>query len=100
MFGHLDPANRFAMEGLNMAFTAELHRDRKLLPKLLFIDIIKEKTQHLINHIKHHYLGLSLTANISKNVATVKMYDNYATVNSQLLHVTISNLWDLGDQLF
>ena len=28
------------------------------------------------------------------------MYDNYATVNSQLLHVTISNLWDLGDQLF
>ena len=29
MFGHLDPANRFSMEGLNMAFTAELHRDGK-----------------------------------------------------------------------
>ena len=28
------------------------------------------------------------------------MYDNYATVNAQLLHVTISNLWDLGNQLF
>ena len=25
MFGHLDPANRFTMEGLNMAFTVELH---------------------------------------------------------------------------
>ena len=25
MFGHLDLANRFAMEGLNMAFTVELH---------------------------------------------------------------------------
>ena len=25
MFGHLDPANQFAMEGLNMAFAAELH---------------------------------------------------------------------------
>ena len=100
MLGHLDPANRFAMEGLNMAFTAELHRDGKPLPKLLFIDIMVEKTQHLINHIKHHQLGLSLTANISKNVATIKMYDNYATVNSQLLIVMISNLWDLEDQLF
>ena len=100
MFGHLDPANWFTMEGLNMAFAAELHRDRKPLPKLLFIDIMVEKTQHLINHIKHHQLGLSLPANISENVATIKMYDNYATINSQLLHVTISNLWDLEDQLF
>ena len=100
MLGHLDPANRFAMEGLNMAFAAELHRDGKPLPKLLFIDVMVEKTQCLINHIKHHHLGLSLTANIRENVATVKMYDNYATVNSQLLHVTISNLWDLEDQLF
>ena len=100
MLGHLEPVNRFAMEGLNMAFAAELHRDGKPLPKLLFIDVMVEKTECLINHIKHHHLGLSLTANISKNVATVKMYDNYATVNSQLLHVTISNLWDLEDQLF
>ena len=100
MFEELDPANRFATEGLNMAFTVELHQDGKPLPKLLFINIIVEKTQHLINHIKHHHLGLSLTANIGENVTTVKMYDNYATVNSQLLHVTISNLWDLGDQLF
>ena len=30
----------------------------------------------------------------------IKMYDNYATVNSQLLHVTISNLWDLETQLW
>ena len=45
MFGHLVPANRFAMEGLNMALTAELHRDGKSLPKLLFIDIMVEKTQ-------------------------------------------------------
>ena len=88
------------MEGLDMAFTAELHRDGKPLPKLLFIDIMMEETQHLINHMKHQSLGLSLTANISKNVATIKMYDNYATVNSQLLHVMISNLWDLEDQLF
>ena len=59
MFGHLDPANRFAMEDLNMAFAAELHRDGKSLPKLLFIDIMVEKTPRHINHIKHHHLGLS-----------------------------------------
>ena len=53
-----------------------------------------EKTQKLINHIKQHKLGLSLTANIGENTATVKMYDNYATTNSQLLHIPISNLWD------
>ena len=45
LFGHLDPANRFAMEGLNMAFAAELHRDGKPLPKLLFINVMVEKTQ-------------------------------------------------------
>ena len=28
------------------------------------------------------------------------MYDDYATTNSQLLHVTISNLWDLETQLW
>ena len=99
MFSDLDPANRFAMEGLNMAFTAELTCDGKHLPKLLFIDIITEKTQMLINYLKHLQLGLSLVVNISENVATVKVYDNYA-VNSLKLHITISNLWDIEDQLF
>ena len=92
MFSHLDPANHFAMEGLNMAFAAKLNREGKPLPKLLFLDVMVEKTQKLINHIKQFQLGLSLTANINENVATVKMFDNYATTNSQLLYVTISNL--------
>ena len=100
MFGHLDPANHFAMEGLNMAFATELNREGKPLPKLLFIDVMVEKTQKLIDHIKQHQLGLSLVANINKNMATVKIFDNYITMNSQKLHVTILNLWDLEDQLF
>ena len=100
LFGHLDPANRFAMEGLNMAFARELHWDGKPLPKLLFIDVMVKKKQKLIEHINHHHLGLSLTANIAENLAVIKMYDNYATVNSQLLHVTISNLWNLENQLW
>ena len=76
MFHDLDPANRFAMEGLNMAFTAELTQEGKPLPKLLFIDSMMGKTQMLINHIKHLQLGLTLVANISENVVTIKLYDN------------------------
>ena len=100
MFGHLDPANHFSIEGLNMAFTAELNRHGKPLPKLLFIDVMVEKTQKLIDHLKQFQLGLSLVANINENMVTVKIFDNYTTTNSQKLHVTISNLWDLEDQLY
>ena len=75
-----------------MAFTAELHQEGKPLPKTAFLDIMVEKTQTLIEQIKNHKLGLSLTGNIHKNLASIKMYNNYATTNSQLLHVTISNL--------
>ena len=59
-----------------------------------------KKTQILIEYIKNHHLGLSLTANIGENTAVVKKYDNFATVNSQLLHITILNLWDLENQLW
>ena len=38
--------------------------------------------------------------NIGENTTVIKMYDNYATVNSQLLHITISNLCDLEMQLW
>ena len=59
-----------------------------------------EKTQILINHIKNHHLGLSLMVNISGNTAIIRMYDDFATVNSQLLHVTLSNHSDLENQLW
>ena len=100
MFSHLDPANCFAMKGLNMAFAAELTHEGKPLPKLLFVDVMVEKSQKLINHIKQFQLGLLLVANINENVVTVKIFDNYATKNSQKLHITISNLWYIEDQLF
>ena len=87
------------MEGLNMAFAAKLRTDGKPLPKGLFLDIMTEKTQMLVDHIKHLQLGLALVANISENVVTVKVYDNYA-VDPLRLHVTLSNLWDIEDQLY
>ena len=59
-----------------------------------------EKTQFLIEHIKNHHLGLCLTVNISENTAIIKMYHNFATINSQLLHITLSNHLDLENQLW
>ena len=91
MFEHLDPTNRFAMEGLNMVFAAKFRANREPLPKGLIVDIMTD--------IKHLHLGLALVVNISENVAIVKIYDNYV-VDSLRLHATLSNLWDIEDQLY
>ena len=59
-----------------------------------------EKTQLLIEHINNHHLGICLTANIGNNNATVWIHDNFATVNLQILQVTVLNLPNLETQLF
>ena len=59
-----------------------------------------EKTQLLIHHIKNHHLGLCLTENVGENTANIRMYDNFATVNTQLLHIMITNHSDLENQLW
>ena len=98
-FEGLDPANRFAMDRLNMAFAAKLIYDGKSIPKDLFLDIMIEKTQMLVTHLKHAQVGLALVANISDNMTTIKVYDT-CEEDSLKLHVTISNLWDIEDQLY
>ena len=100
LFGHLNPANNFAIGGLPMALARALLLEGKLLPKTLFLNVMVEKTQILTEHIKNHHLGLSLTANISENTANIRMYDNFATVNSQLFHIPISYHSGLENQLW
>ena len=100
MLNDLDPASNFAMGGIPMHFAKILFTEGRPIPKTLFLDIMVEKTQLLIEHIKNHHLGLCLTANIGGNTAIIKMYDNFANTNTQLLHITINNLWDLEDQLW
>ena len=60
----LNPANNFAMGGLPTTLARALILEGKPLPKTLFLDIMVEKTQILIHHIKNHHLGLCLTVNI------------------------------------
>ena len=83
-----------------MALAQALLLEGKPLPTTLFLDVMVEKTQKLIHHIKNHHLGLCLTANIGANIANIRMYDNFATVNTQLLHIMITNLLDLENQLW
>ena len=98
-FEGLDPANRFAMDRLNMAFTNKLIYDGKSIPKDLFLDIMIEKMQMLVTCLKHTQVGLALVANISDNVTTIKDYDT-CEEDFLKLHVTISNPWDIEDQLY
>ena len=100
LVGLVRPANNFAMGGMPMHFARILLKDGHSLPKHVFLDIMVEKTQILIEFIKNHHLGLCLTANTGGNTAVVWVYDNFATMNTQLLQVTISNLPDLENQLF
>ena len=96
----VSPANNFAMGGLPMHLTRVLLMEGKSLLKELFLEIMVEKTQILIKFVKNHHIGLCLTANIGGNTAVVRVYDNFATVNTQVLQMTISNLPDLENQLF
>ena len=100
VLNNLDPANNFAMGGLPMHFARVLLAEGKPIPKTLFLDIMVEKTQILIEHIKNHHLGLCLTVNIGGNSAVIRIYNNFTTVNTQILQITISNLPDLENQLF
>ena len=87
------------MDGLNMAFTAKLIYDGKSIPKDLFLDIRIQKTQMLVTCLKHAQIGLALVANISDNVTTINVH-NTCEEDSLKLHVTISNLCDIEDQLY
>ena len=100
LISFVGPANNFAMGDLPMHLAKVLLMEGKSLPKELFMEVVVEKTQILVEHIKNHHLGLCLTANINGNSAIIRIYDNFTTVNTQVLQITLSNLLDLEDQLF
>ena len=95
----MDPTLEFAIDGLNMEFAIELAADGHGIPDLLFVDILMEKCQLIHNHIHSLRTCLILVANIGSKVASIKLFD-VNKINSQLLHYTVSNLWDLEQQLY
>ena len=89
LLGLTGPTNNFAMGGLPMHLANILIADGKQVPQTLFMDLMVEKTQILIEHVNNHHLRLCLMANIGNNSAVIHVYDNFATVNTQMLQVTI-----------
>ena len=90
LVGLTGPTNNFAMGGLPMHFANILIANGKPVLQTLFLDVMVEKMQILIEHVNNHHLGLCLTANIGINNAVICVYGNFATVNTQMLQVTIS----------
>ena len=95
----MDPAFKFSVNGLNMEFMIHLAADGHSIPDLLFVDILTEKCQLLHQHIQSYKDCLILVANIGCTVATIKLFDKNK-LDSQLLHFTVSYLWDLEEQLY
>ena len=100
LLGFTGPTNNFAMGGLPMHFANILIANGKQVPQTLFMDIMVEKTEILIKHVNNHHLSLCLTANIGNKSAVIHVYDNFATVNTEMLQVTILNLPNIETQLF
>ena len=95
----MDHALEFSVNGLNMEFAINLAADGHSIPDLLFVDILTEKCQLLHQQICSHKDCLMLVVNIACKMANIKLFDKNK-LDSQLLHVTVSNLWDLEDQLY
>ena len=81
LVGLTGPTNNFAMGGIPKHFTNILIAEGKPMPQTLFLEIMVEKTQLLIEHIKNHHFGLCLTANIGNNTTIICLNDNFATLN-------------------
>ena len=74
LIGLTGPTNNFAMGGIPMHFANILIAEGKPILQVLFLDIMVEKMQLLIEHINNHHLGLCLTANIGNNTALLYIY--------------------------
>ena len=60
LIGLTGPANNFAMGGIPMHFANILISEGKPVPPMLFLDIMVEKSQKLIEHINNHHFGIVL----------------------------------------
>ena len=72
--------------------------DQKM-PKNLFVQLLMDKASMLKKHLKTTQSDLVICVNIGPNMATFKLY-KIKEEDSLKLHVTISNLGDIEEQLY
>ena len=77
-----------------MAYTVE-----EKMPENLFIQLLTDKANMLKKHLKTTQSDLVICANIGPNMATFKLY-NIKEEDSLKLHISISNLGDIDEQLY
>ena len=94
----MDAAFEFTVNGPNMEFTCDLIRTGCTIPAGLFIDIMAEKCILINKHLCTTRDYLVIMANITNTMASIKFHDTYLE-DSEIRHVTLSNLPDLEDQL-
>ena len=68
------------------------------MSKTPFVQLLMEMA-NMLQHLKDTKSNLVMCANIGPNMATFKLY-NTKEEDSLKLHVTISNLGDIGEQLY
>ena len=71
LVGLVGPVNNFAVGGIPMHLTWILLQDGHTLPPHLFMDVLTEKTQTLLEFIRIRHVGLCMTANIRAQSATL-----------------------------
>ena len=71
LFGHLDPANIFAISSTPIHLTQLFLLDGHTLLPHLFMDILTEKSQTLLEFVRVQHVGLCMTANIRAQSATI-----------------------------
>ena len=70
------------------------------MPEALFIQLLADKALILKKHLKDTESDLRLIANISPNMATIKLYNIKEEEDLQKIHITITNLGDIDEQLY
>ena len=68
-------------------------------PENLFISLMIEKANIIKDHLKKSIHPLIIVVNIGPTMATFKFYDTTEEDDSLKLHMTLSNLGDLNDQI-
>ena len=68
-------------------------------PENLFINLMIEKANIIKDHLKKSVHPLIVVVNIGPTMAVYKFYDTTKEDDSLKLHITLSDLGDLNDQI-
>ena len=69
------------------------------IPEDLLVKLMTKKANIIKDHLKNSLNQLIIVANVGPTMATFKFYDLKEEEDSLKLHVTLSNLGDIDEQI-